>query len=683
MDLTARQKFVLNTIIEKGPLSIKDLSQQIDVSNRTISRDMSVINKFLSDRNIVICEKNLGLYIEGKEESIKSVQQSLGGIPLQWLLSQEQRLLLITAQLLVAHEPYKSAYFSYQFNVVEGSISLYMDKIEQWSNAHNLSLNRKRGYGIIIEGSEWNKRSSFVELLYEYKPIDELLAFVYGSKNDPAINAFFKTIFGEELIMISKKMLEFINDEISASKDDMAYFSSFIHILLSLKKTKLNLPIELPTYLVQDILLSEEFSFIKKIKEYLSSLDINIVDSELAYVAIQLMGNKYIYKADGKFKELDIPMEELSSELVYEVSKKLNTKIECDEQLILGLSQHFNPALYRINMGIQVKNPLVDEIKKYYGDLFKAVEYACRLVFSKYNITMPKDEIGYITMHIGAAIERDNARNNKLSALVICPNGVGTARILAHKIKASIPSIESVTISSFKDWSEGDSKYDIILSTVNIDHKPSNENVIIVSPFLQNEDINKINNFIKTHILDSSLANNMLPLSNVEKHEDPIKDEYNVINNILKKIQLETIDTNSFSELVTLITENLINNDLIADKEEIKNLILKREELGSIVIPNCHVALLHTRSDAVKSPFVGVYRLKYHMKLKSSGFEDENVDTFLVLLARKNEYSYVLEQMGKISISLIEKKDFTETLRLGDIKDLRNSIIKILNQEEP
>lgn len=683
MDLTARQKFVLNTIIEKGPLSIKDLSKQTDVSNRTISRDMSVINKFLSDKNITISENNLGLYIEGKKESIKSVQQLLGGIPLQWLLSQEQRLLLITAQLLVAHEPYKSAYFSYQFNVVEGSISLYMDKIEQWLNIHNLSLSRKRGYGIMVEGSEWNKRSSFVELLYEYKPISELLAFVYGSKNEPTINAFFKTIFGEELIMISKNLLALINNQILTSEDDIAYFSSFIHILLSLKKTKLSSPIELPSYLVQDILVSNEFSFIKEIKEYLVSLSINLVDSELAYIAIQLMGNKYIYKTDRKFKELGVPMEDLSTEVVYEVGKKLNMKIECDEQLILGLSQHFNPALYRINMGIQVKNPLVDEIKQYYGDLFKAVYYACRLVFSKYNITMSQDEIGFITMHIGAAIERSNAYNNKLTALVICPNGVGTARILSHKIKASIPSIESVTISSFKDWSEGDSEYDIILSTVNIDHKTSNKNIITVSPFLQNEDIDKINNFINSKILGSSIVNNITPLQNVEIYEDPITDEYNVINNILKKIQLETFDTNSFSELITLVTENLVDNELIDDKEEIKNLILKREELGSVVIPNCHVALLHTRSDAVKNPCVGVYRLKEHMKLKSSGFEDENVDTFIVLLARKNEFSYVLEQMGKISISLIEKKDFTEILRLGDIKDLRNSIIKILNEEEP
>lgn len=682
IDLTARQKFILNSIIEKGSLNTKDLSQQIDVSSRTISRDITAINKSLGNESLLIYENNSNLYIKGDKETLEEIKQSLGGIPLQWLLSQEQRVMLITAQLLVAHEAYKSAYFSYQFNVVEGSISLYMDKIEQWLNVYNLSLSRKRGYGIIVDGSEWNKRSSFIKLIYEYKPIDELLAFVYGSKIDPAINAFFKTIFSEELIKISKNLLELVNNKILTSKDDIAYFSSFIHILLSTKNSKLGFSIELPEYLVQDILSSDEFSFIEEMKEYLTSLNIDIRDSELAYIAIQLMGNKYIYKANGRFKELDIPIEDLSHEVVYEVGKKLNMKIECDEQLTLGLSQHFSSALYRVNMGIQVKNPLVDEIKQYYGELFNAVDYACRLVFSKYNITMPQDEIGYITMHIGAAIERGNTHKKKLSALVICPNGIGTARILSYKIKASIPDIESVNISSFREWSKGDNNYDLVLSTVNIDKKTNNENVITVSPFLQSKDIDKINNFIKSHIIGNSVFNDITSLSKVEKNENPIIDEYNAINNILKNLQLEVIDADLFKDLVKFIAESLFNKGLITNKEEIEHLIFKREKLGSVVVPGAHLALLHTRSDTVKAPFVGVYRLKKPMKLKSSGFADENVDTFIVLLARKSEYSYVLEQMGKISISLIESKEFTETLRLGDIKDLRNFAIKILNEEE-
>ena len=335
-------------------------------------------------------------------------------------------------------------------------------------------------------------------------------------------------------------------------------------------------------------------------------------------------------------------------------------------------------------MGIQIKNPIVEEIRAYYGDLFKAVNYGSKIVFSKYNIIMPKDEIGYLTMHIGASIERNNAKKNTFSALIICPNGIGTAKILSSKIKTSIPSIGSVTISSFKDWTEDNGQYDIILSTVNINQNQRSKdvNIITVSPFLKNDDIEKINNYIKDNLPYGNLFKNVKLLDSIPASEELIKGKYDIINGILKNLQLKVFDTMVFSELVTLITENIYNEKLISDKDEIRNLILNREEMGNVVIPNCHVALLHTRSDSVNSPFIGVYRLKNYMRLKSMGFAEENVDTFIVMLARKNEDNYVLEQIGKISISLIEDKNFTEILRLGDIKDLSNSLIKILNMEE-
>lgn len=97
----------------------------------------------------------------------------------------------MTIQLLLSEEPIKAAYFSYQFNVVEGTISLYLDKIEEWLKMRNLSLIRRRGYGIKVEGSELDKRSAIVELFYNYKPIEELLAFVYNDEKDKYVYTFF------------------------------------------------------------------------------------------------------------------------------------------------------------------------------------------------------------------------------------------------------------------------------------------------------------------------------------------------------------------------------------------------------------------------------------------------------------------------------------------------------------
>lgn len=681
-ELTARQKFIFNTLFEIHTLNVKELSKRIDVSARTILREIASMNIILEKSNIKIVVKNGSLIISGKDKEINILNQSLGVIPKQWLLTQEQRMLLITAELLLSDEPYKSSFFSYQLNVVEGTISLYMDKIKQWLAVRNLSFNRKNGYGILVIGSEWNKRNALIELIYEYKPVEELLAYVYETKDDSGTRSFFKILFGSDVIEISKKIMTFVNNEIT-NVDDIAYLTSLIHIMIAIKKTLENHPIVLPLEFIQDVLSFNEFSYSHKLQGFLEKLNISITDSEIANISIHLLGNKYIYNADRKFEELGVTLEDLAAEVVYEVEKKLDIIINFDNQLILGLSNHFNPAIYRINMGITIKNPIVDQVKEYYGDLFNAVDYACKLVFLKYNIKMSKDEIGFVTMHIGAAIERTENLKNKLSVLVICPNGMGAARILASKVKNVIQGIDKVGIESLKDWAENDTKYDIILSTVNIDINKNlpDSNIIIVSPFLNSEDISKINNCIKTIKEQSNSFDYVISLAQKDKNENYEEEKYEMINNMIKTLQIETIEAESFDEMVTLITSKIYDKKIIENKEEIKELIVKREKMGSVAIPNAHVALLHTRSDFVVSPFVGVYRLKKYMTIQSTGFVNEKVDTFIVLLARKSEQPYILEEMGNISISLIENKSFTETLRIGDIKDLRDKMVKIFNKQ--
>lgn len=687
---TARQKFIINAILEENSLSVKEISKQFDVSDRTILREVNAINNMLKPKKISIYDNNSNLSIMGKKKDIDYLEKSLDGIPLQWLLSQDQRLLIITAQLLLTDEPYKLAFFSYQLNVTEGTISLYMDKIKYWLRVRYLTLKRKRGYGISVEGSEWIKRNSIVELIYDLKPIDELCAYVYGNKKNKVIDMFFKILFGKRLFSISKNLVDIFENNVF-KMDDTIYLSSLIHVLISLKKTELGNSIELPDYLIQDVVSSEKFGFLTEIKEYLESENIIITDSELTYIVIHLLGSKYIYKENGKFQEFGVSFEDISKELLYEVGKKLHIEIKYDRQLIAGLSQHINFALYRVNMDMPVKNTILDEIKEYYSDIFEAVTYACKLIFSKYNISMTLDEIGFITMHIGLFIEKTNSLNNKFSFLIICPNGIGTAKILANKLKSAIQNIKSIKIESFKDWQEESKKYDIVISTVNVDPntKKNHENVIVVSPFLKKDDIENINEYIsklsknRMNFNKSKLISDDVKSENLEKENDLNLDKYNnSIDSIIDNIIVETIDTKSVDDLIKIITKNAYENGILSSREEVERLIIAREKLGNVVVPNSHIALLHTRSDCVVIPFVGVYRIKNNMKLRSVGFAYEYVDTFVVLLARKKEKSYVLEQMGKISMSLIENRRLCKILRNSNINELSREIRKILCKED-
>ena len=677
-ELSARQKFIIRSLLEESPLDVREISKQMDVSERTVFREISFINSVLQKNNIKILSKNSRLTVSGESEQVESLKQSIGGISKRYLLTSEQRILFITAELLLADEPYKSSFFSFQLNVVEGTISLYMDKIQQWLSERNLSLNRKRRYGMKVDGSEWNKRNALVALIYDYKPVDELLPYIYETRDDPVIHSFFDILFGSRTLQISKGIMESVSD--STAGDDVSYLSSLLHVMISVKKSKDGHPIILPADFIQEVLSIDDFSFGNQVRDFLRQYSLEMTESEIVYIYVHLPG-RYLYSAEKRFRALGVSLDQLAEEIVYETQKKLGKQIGRDEQLIPALSNYLNLVIYRISMGIQVKNSMLEQVRKYYGGLFDAVELACKLVFSKYNIQLSRDEIGFITMCMGTALEKGERPDDRFSILLVCPNGVFASRILLNKVQDVVRDMDHIDVKSLKEWSESDcEKYDMILSTVDIgmSRKGRRSNLLVVSPFLDGDDVARINECIK-NIRDRAEPYGIpfsFPPAEIVTGDS---EGDSLIRHMAESIWLETIRMDSFENMVETITSGLYDRKIVADRSAVGELILKRQKIGSVVIPNSHVSLLHTRSDFVNAPFIGVYRLDEDMMMESAGFDHEPVDTFLVLLARNKERPAVLEKMGDISIALIEDKNFPGMLRQCDMNALRAKFMELLD----
>ncbi|MDR3593688.1 BglG family transcription antiterminator [Clostridium sp.] len=677
-DLTPRQQFVLNKVLDEDSINIKNLQKQLNVSARTILREISSLNTDLKKYSMKIFnDEEMNLSISGNKENIQEIKTSLNSVPIQWLFTKEQRQIIIACELLVSKEPMKASYLSHKFNVVMGSISLDLDSIEKVLITKNLCLIRKRSYGISIEGSEWNKRNAFVDLLFEFKPFDDLLAYFYNRKFDAAVKTFFEITFGKRIIEIAKEVLNEVDFKY-LKVNDVKYLSLFIQVLLSIKKKENSENIILPQKVKDDITVLEDYQRIKSLDESLKKNNIVLPEDELVYLYLYLSDYKYLYTKGG---ESGISYEDVVMELVTEVSKKINLELSIDDQLIRDLARHFKQSFYMLNLGLRVINPLINEIEEHYSELFKIINNRCKLIFSRYNLKIPREEVGYITMHIDVAIQRQQSILRKMKVLIICSGGIGTSKILSNKIKSLFPDIESISIRSLHDTNDSisENKYDLILSTVPIASKESNS-IIEVSPFMTQENIEKVSNFIFN-----------LKVSNQKKFMDmPIVDnknkissaEYEIADSIIKNFQLERANVNTFVELINYICDDISEKGFANDKKAVRDLIFQREEKGNVVVPGTNVALIHTRSDELTTPLVGVYRLQKPLNMASVGFSTEDVDTFLVMLARNSESNYILQLLGKVSVALIESKEFIDILKLGNIKDIRNYLINIVNIEE-
>lgn len=673
---TNRQNFIISLLLEDQPVTLDGISKQMEVSERTIFREIAAINGVLETTGVKISVRNSELTLLGKKERIQSLKQSSASVSRKWFLTSEQRILFITAQLLLADDSYKSSFFSYQLNVVEGTISMYMDKIQTWLAEKNLSLSRKRRYGIEVEGSEWNKRNALVSLIYEYKPFEELLPFVYETKDDPVLRSFFNFLFGERILQIAKEILELSPD---CREDDGAYLTSLLHIMISVKKTTSGCPITLPDDFVREMVAkdADNVEFCAKLRDFLAGIQIEIPESEAAYICIHLPG-KYKFTDDPKTGETGVPFDRLAEELLYEIQKSIGINLKGDKQLISQISHYIKFLLYRMELGIQMQNSMLDQIREHYGSLFDIVGRSCKIVFSKYNLRLSKDEIGFVTMYVGSSLEKAELHNNRLSVLILCPNGVFASRILMNKVQSVIHDIGTIDALSLHDWADNKKSYDLILSTVDIRKKqdrPAN-NFLVVSPFLSDDDVVRINECVSKirgragPVVRTSSAENA---GAEDKTTDP-----GLVRQMADGLWLELIPADSCENIILNITAGLHRRTVVENPQEIGRLILQREKIGSVVIPGAHVSLLHIRSNLVQFPFVGVYRLDGSIQMKSIGFVQEPVDTFLVLLAREDEHPVVLEKMGSISIALIENTKFTGLLRKGSFDEIQSALRELL-----
>ncbi len=668
--LSIRQKFLIRMLLESNEhkIEISLLAHQMEISERTVFREISSINGILEKSGIRLSVKNSAVTIEGAENAYADLISAVGNIPKRLLLTPKQRVIFIGAQLLLADEPYKSAYFSCQLHITEGTVSIYMNSIEEWLADKSLTLSRGRRSGICINGSEWNKRNVFVSLIYDYKPVEELLTYLYGTRKDPVLDFFFQFLFGSRAISISKGVVNLLPDK---KIDDIPYMIMLFYTLISVKKSMAGHPMSLPEKFTEKAVSSCSPVFIEKLKQFFGGCGVPVIKSEIAYIIIHLP-SKYIFVNGEGQSDIDAMASGLAKEVLRSVKRSLGMDMSENRCLASGIAHYFSLAIYRMKMGIQVKNPVLQQIKAHYSQLFPAVEKACRLVFSNYNLWLSEDEIGFVTMEIGAGFEE---KAGSISILIICPNGLFASQILFSKVRSILQENDEVSIASLRDWYASKKEYDLVLSTVNIEPGAGKEqqNVMVVPPFLSEDNMIKIRSCInKIKKQNSSKTLRAQAKENESVHGSKL------ISDMLEILSVRTIPEEPFEDIVDRIARSLGRRQIVSDWQEVSRLLIKREKIGSVVVPNSRVALLHVRSDLIDRPFVGIYRLNGKIMMESAGFAEEPVDTFLVMLARRTEDSEVIEKMGCISAALIEKEGFASALRTENASRIRKRFAEIL-----
>lgn len=79
-----------------------------------------------------------------------------------------------------------------------------------------------------------------------------------------------------------------------------------------------------------------------------------------------------------------------------------------DRSILFPMADHFAFAIKRILNNEQISNPLTEDIRILFHQEYKVAGYAEKLLRERFSIDIDEHEVGYIALHVHAAIEDQN-----------------------------------------------------------------------------------------------------------------------------------------------------------------------------------------------------------------------------------------------------------------------------------
>lgn len=122
----------------------------------------------------------------------------------------------------------------------------------------------------------------------------------------------------------------------------------------------------------------------------------------------------------------------LMNDIIHYIQDSVTEKL--DEHIHIGLTDHIAFAMSRIQKGLVMKNPFLQETKTLYPKAYETANHVVKMINKYGSVKLPKEEIGFIALHIHSAVSSKSLLEiNQYSQLI-------------HKIIAIIEDVLEVKI---------------------------------------------------------------------------------------------------------------------------------------------------------------------------------------------------------------------------------------------
>ena len=634
-ELNSKELKVITLILNSGTVHYSDIEKSIGRSRKTITKYLNEIEHVTKNFDVdLVRKRNVGVYFDGDTTDLSNAVRNTGYPDTP--KTREERVTLILSKLLMSDETQSIQKLADISFVSRGTLENDFKEVKKILAEHNAIIENTPD-GIRVVASESAKR----------KLISELLTMYWGntlySKNEEGevhsklrlpkeITEFFsKHIFSNVLNALDK-----FENTSELKLTDYEYQSLAIHLIISLERITKD---EVLTTSEYDVDL--EPNTIRLIKIIEDIFKIKIPEYEQQYI------NIHILAAEGQLINENKLQGKVSDFRQQTISDFLESNLsEYDHSLISGLMVHLSSGLKRLYLGLSLHNPYTEEIKRNFPQAFNEAIDLCAKLEKAFNVSLNKDEVAYVALHIEAFFER---KKNMVTAVIVCSTGLGTARLLNQRIKKFFAdSIQVLRVTSIQDLKHKTIREDLVISTINFN--VPNKPVVIVPPFLDSNSVERIKDTVAKILHDN-------------------KESLNFINLLNKDLIFINHKKEQRDQVISKIGRTVL--DMKYGKEGIIQAAIKREGMASTAMDN--IAMPHAPVDFVEKPFIAVY-------INKDGIDWNGSEVNIVFfLAMNQEVHDQIDDIYKYFNDVLENKVLLK--RVINSKD-NKEIFKLLSGGE-
>ena len=669
MMIEKRPALLLDYLLKGKNVTISQIMDVMKLTKRQISYDLDKVNQWLKEKTLPPIQYKGTLYITIPTEVKEYLRdQQTNQQERDFVLTEGERLAVIYLYLFIRNETISSYHLTQLLQVSKNTVIADLKKANEINSQFLVEIRYSRQKGYHLEGTEFDKRvlvMDYLSRLIHVPYFEKLMDYLLKEKREPIQ-------YRDTLLALKHVEKQFDLNFVEERLHQFAFFLIFYYYRELEKK--------LVQFHSDEVALLKEDPMNKAAIKLRAALQLEDDDSEACFITIQLLGLSF-GKSFIENNEQDL-LFKLCEQLVFDFEAKACVVFEKKDEVIQRLYQHLKPAYFRMKYRIPVTNPLLDQIKSEHKELYTIVKELLYPIGSLLRITIPDEEIGFITMHFGALLEKPKqVMPEKKKAIVVCPSGISSSLMVKHQLESLFSEItveQTLSLREFQE-EEDDDQFDLVFSTVRLETslpcfyvKPimtPNEKHNLVNEVYQflfgiqyndvslNEFIHTIGKFASIHDVEG--LKRALSKFTFLQNINIFSEKQIVLQDLLKEETIQVMESAlDWKEAIKAAAKPLLLKESITPSY-IDAMIQNIETLGPYVVIGPEVAIPHARPEmGVKK--VGMSFLKLNKPIYFLNKKEHPVRLLFCIAAIDNTTH--LKALSQLTTLLNEKLELLKEL---------------------